>query len=497
MNKARNQKAKAQIKAIDKASLAAIKAETTSTEIENIVPKQNQAQPNSQKKKAKINKQARPPRFMNVDLDDFTNIDFNLHKNQDLPTGIQQIRANNVTFTRDPKTPYSSQTPMPTSEIKVKALMTCQLTTSEIFRLKQASFKYEKLERKINFFNKVHLLVKHEQLYPSTDQLNAIQTLVERVEQKLKDISDKLCNEARIEHVKACDVAIDDQNNDEQYKLLKGVVRVGLLSRGILMKTDKDLHLVMLCTKKPTISLLKRVASELNSVLNTNEYKILTSLMNSCLIIQNSGYNVVLGFTSREYETDDENKIDYTKLRVNTMLVNPVEALPSDKCLDFLTEIRRTKWFHARLLPVSNSLLIMRVLRDLCARNATWSVLNRWTLELIVDKCFIRAPYASIGFKFRTVMEFIANGFFLPPLSEIYALDTCEKAQTCVVDYLSLQQREDITRDAQQILRLIAFKQIHKVLNITQINMQEHFQQKKDQQKAANTATTVPQIKNV
>lgn len=46
-------------------------------------------------------------------------------------------------------------------------------------------------------------------------------------------------------------------------RLLKGVMRVGLLAKGLLLKGDKLVRLVVLCADKPTVSLLKRVAQEL------------------------------------------------------------------------------------------------------------------------------------------------------------------------------------------------------------------------------------------
>lgn len=44
---------------------------------------------------------------------------------------------------------------------------------------------------------------------------------------------------------------------------LKGVMRVGLLAKGLLLKGDRDVRLVVLCHDRPTITLLKRVATDL------------------------------------------------------------------------------------------------------------------------------------------------------------------------------------------------------------------------------------------
>lgn len=44
-------------------------------------------------------------------------------------------------------------------------------------------------------------------------------------------------------------------------------MRVGLVAKGLLLKGDKDLELVLLCSKKPTVSLLKQVAEKLTAQL--------------------------------------------------------------------------------------------------------------------------------------------------------------------------------------------------------------------------------------
>lgn len=49
--------------------------------------------------------------------------------------------------------------------------------------------------------------------------------------------------------------------------MLHGVMRVGLVSKGLLLKGDGNLELVLLCSKKPTVHLLKDVAEKLTAQL--------------------------------------------------------------------------------------------------------------------------------------------------------------------------------------------------------------------------------------
>ena len=46
-------------------------------------------------------------------------------------------------------------------------------------------------------------------------------------------------------------------------RLLKGVMRVGILAKGLLLRGDRNVELILLTAKKPTISLLKNIAKQL------------------------------------------------------------------------------------------------------------------------------------------------------------------------------------------------------------------------------------------
>ena len=318
----------------------------------------------------------------------------------------------------------------------------------------------EQFETDLEYFNRRHLLFKHQKLYPSNDQLEHIQTIITDVEKALKLVSDKLCDELKADSPEAQNES--DSSENDKYRVLKGVMRVGFISKGLLLKTDKFLHLVMLCLTKPTIALLERVASELRSILIN--YKIDINIANACLNIHKLYYNVQLSFTSSEYVNDSPD--------TNS---NQAFHLPKQVCLEHLTEIKRARWFQEQLLPISNALLILRILRDYCQRDPVWSVLNTWTLEVLVSKCFLHKPFERVGHKFRSIIEAIASGILsVTPQSNLnkYLLDPCESCEKIVNDYLTVQQSECITASAQHMLRLIAFKQIYKTLEINRLEVQ-------------------------
>ncbi|PRD28500.1 UNVERIFIED_CONTAM: zfr [Trichonephila clavipes] len=109
--------------------------------------------------------------------------------------------------------------------------------------------------------------------------------------------------------------------------------------------------------------------------------------------------------------------------------------------------------------------MVIRILRDLCQRVPTWSRLNGWAMELLVEKVLSSCGQPlSPGDALRRVFEAIASGILLPGSSGL--LDPCEKDPTDAAGSLTNQEREDITASAQHALRLIAFRQIHKVLGM-------------------------------
>jgi zinc finger RNA-binding protein len=332
------------------------------------------------------------------------------------------------------------------------------VTSSTTFLLDNEKSKIqinnENFEMNLQSFNKRYLLFKHEKLYPSNEQLELIQIIITDIEKALKIISDKLCDE--LKNTKNIVKLEPTNDNNDNFRVLQGVMRVGFIAKGLLLKSDKSLHLVMLCLTKPTVDLLERVSNELKYVLIN--YKIDINISNACLYIQKNYYNVQLSFTSSEFLND-----------LNSSNSN---ELPKQKCLEYLSEIKRTQWFQENLLPISNSLLILRILRDFCQHKPEWSVLNVWTLEVVVKKCFLNNPYEPIGYKFRNIIESIASGILLSHHADVntYLLDPCENnCDKIINDYLTVQQSESITASAQYMLRLIVFKQIYKVLDIDEI----------------------------
>ena len=55
----------------------------------------------------------------------------------------------------------------------------------------------------------------------------------------------------------------DKKDTSNYPRVLKGVMRVGSLAKGLLLRGDSRVRLVVLCSEKPTRALLERVADSL------------------------------------------------------------------------------------------------------------------------------------------------------------------------------------------------------------------------------------------
>lgn len=111
--------------------------------------------------------------------------------------------------------------------------------------------------------------------------------------------------------------------------------------------------------------------------------------------------------------------------------------------------------------------MVLRILRDLCRRSPVWLALPQWSMELFVEKVISSAGFPiSPGDCLRRIMEAFASGFLI---SGPGLIDPCEKEPVNALQSLTMHDREKITYSAQQFLRYIAFRQIHKVLGMEQL----------------------------
>ncbi|KAK7484494.1 hypothetical protein BaRGS_00024250 [Batillaria attramentaria] len=323
-----------------------------------------------------------------------------------------------------------------------------------------------------------HVSAKHAAIYPTEVELQAVQTIVSACERALKQVSDFLAESdgpaPKVEEkkeVKKDDASADSKQAEKKddpanaNRVLKGVMRVGVLAKGLLLHGDLNVSLVVLCSEKPTRTLLECMADSLPKQLATvteDKYEVKRCVEEAAIIVtaeKEPFPSCTITLTSpimREANLPEGETVS---------VKDPPDVLDRQKCLAALAALRHAKWFQARATGLPSCVMVIRILRDLCQRVPTWSHLNQWAMELLVEKCVSSGgPNMSPGDALRRVFECIASGVILPGGPGLY--DPCEKEPTDALASLTNQMREDLTASAQHALRLLAFRQVHKVLGM-------------------------------
>ncbi|XP_005062685.1 PREDICTED: interleukin enhancer-binding factor 3, partial [Ficedula albicollis] len=309
-----------------------------------------------------------------------------------------------------------------------------------------------------------HVMAKHSAVYPTQEELEAVQNMVSHTERALKAVSDWIDEQEKVSgeqpETESMETAADeegkeggDQKATEQLtRTLRGVMRVGLVAKGLLLKGDLDLELVLLCKDKPTAKLLEKVADNLGvqlAAITEDKYEIIQSVADAAIVIKNTKeppLSLTIHLTSPVVREELEKQLAGETLSVT----DSPDVLDRQKCLAALASLRHAKWFQARANGLKSCVIVIRVLRDLCTRVPTWAPLRGWPLELLCEKSIGTAnrPMGA-GEALRRVLECLASGIVMPDGSGIY--DPCEKEATDAIGHLDRQQREDITQSAQQM----------------------------------------------
>uniref|UniRef100_A0A8D0AWS4 Spermatid perinuclear RNA-binding protein n=1 Tax=Sander lucioperca TaxID=283035 RepID=A0A8D0AWS4_SANLU len=341
-------------------------------------------------------------------------------------------------------------------------------------------------------------MAKHSTIYPSSQELEAVQKLVSTVECALKHVSDWLDQSSSDVHSQVdsqpTDSTEEDDPSDEpssetedssdSYRwgskpssgsVLCGVMRIGHVSKGLLIKGDMDLELVLMCRDKPTQTLLDTVCHNLPTQiekLTEEKYEVASSLPEAAILVQTTTepkLTLTITLTSPAMREDEEEEEEEEMENGEEGQVEAEEeegeVLDRHRCLLALAALRHAKWFQARVNGLKSCVIVLRILRDMCNRHPVWEPLKGWPLELICEKAIATCnrPLGA-GEALRRVMECLASGILLPGGPGLH--DPCEKEPTNTLANMTDQQAEAITYRAQHALRLMAFGQIYKVLEM-------------------------------
>jgi zinc finger RNA-binding protein len=241
-----------------------------------------------------------------------------------------------------------------------------------------------------------------------------------------------------------------------------------------LLKGDYQIQLVLLCSQHPTVELLQRIVTGLPSQLNNAEtsgvgikYEVTAKMTESAIAVAvtNAGISLEIEITLTSPVLREA--IEGSRPLPPT----PVNALNKEKCLEALAALRQAKWFQARAASRQSCVMIIRILRDLCSREPAWKPLKLFLLELLTERVLASAPVPlPPGDALRRIFEALSGGSLLPDSPGF--LDPCEKNPRDVSHGLTSQQRENLTSSAQSFLRLMAFRQIHEVLQMDPLPQQ-------------------------
>uniref|UniRef100_F7CHA4 Zinc finger RNA binding protein 2 n=1 Tax=Equus caballus TaxID=9796 RepID=F7CHA4_HORSE len=312
-----------------------------------------------------------------------------------------------------------------------------------------------------------HVLCKHAAIYPTEEELLAVQKAVSHSERALKLVSDTLAEKSSGSPEQE---GSGHSGIDPSPRILKGVVRVGLLASGLLLRGDRRVQLALLCSRKPTRALLRRVAAQLPQQLlmvTEDKYEVSSDPEDNIVIssCEEPRVRVTVSITSllmREDPSMDQEGVEAPQPDLGD---DPGDVLSPEKCLQSLAALRHAKWFQARASGLQQCVIVIRVFRDLCQRVPTWGALPDWAVELLVEKALSSAVGPlSPGDAVRRVLECVASGTLLTDGPGLQ--DPCERGQTDALGAMTAQEREDLTASAQHALRLLAFRQIHKILGM-------------------------------
>ncbi|XP_029421241.1 zinc finger RNA-binding protein 2 isoform X3 [Nannospalax galili] len=310
-----------------------------------------------------------------------------------------------------------------------------------------------------------HVMCKHATIYPTEEELRAVQTAVSHAERALRLVSDTLAEES----------SQDGSLSPPPPRMLKGVVRVGILAKGLLLRGDRSVQLTLLCSKKPTRSLLHRIARELPrelQILTEDRYEVSSDPEANIVISahEEPGVQVTVSATSPLMREEPTAKRE----GLQDPPADPEDVLSRKSCLEALAALRHAKWFQARASGLQPCVIIIRVLQELRRRLPPWGALPAWAMELLVEKVLSSAARPlSPGDAVRRVLECLATGTLLTDGPGLQ--DPCEKDPQDALEPMTPQQREDLTASAQHALRLLAFRQIHKVLGMEQLPPRSRF----------------------
>ncbi|XP_046857995.1 zinc finger RNA-binding protein-like isoform X3 [Xenia sp. Carnegie-2017] len=268
------------------------------------------------------------------------------------------------------------------------------------------------------------VMSKHKLIYPNEEELAAVQSIVSAVEKALKLVSDSIAEEDAPVVVKQETIGVGEESEtlgkteengeegkdsetqdqkqsqngektDDDAKLagkskekdeeapaprtLKGVMRVGVLAKGLLLHKRLDVELVVLCQDRPTTQLLERVFQKIpDQLTNVSDEKYDVS-HDGCVISVKSTKEPFIVVTIILTSPVIREESDVAQAEEQK------DVLDREKCLEALASLRHAKWFQAKANSVPSCVVIIRILRDMRDRLPVFASLNPWLISIQIN----------------------------------------------------------------------------------------------------------------
>lgn len=106
---------------------------------------------------------------------------------------------------------------------------------------------------------------------------------------------------------------------------------------------------------------------------------------------------------------------------------------------------------------------VLALLRYLQCLQTPLMHLHLWSLVLLIHYCQY-AEEKSLRKRFQRIFAQLSAGLLLPnQIAPVMLIDPCSNNATDTTDYLTTEQRLEITLYAQKVLRFLAFEKFHSI----------------------------------
>lgn len=334
--------------------------------------------------------------------------------------------------------------------------------TVDDYKYWTSQFEYDREEDQL-------LLAKHNSVTWLAPQYDAAEAFIDNLEKGLKQVSDQLLQEKMTQ----MEVAEDkDKGRDEALREIRGIMTVGDYSSRTLVQGDTTVELVITCSVKPTIQLLKKVTKlleeKMKDVCPDKQFSVVSDADSACFLVHTTVGDEANAFQLevKVFLTSLEMREDKAEEEASEAQTGDDSVLSRKWCSYALALQRRSQQFKNEVEGLIPTVILMRLFKGFRKSRPEFASCSTWVIELLVSQVVYTAHegFSYIGDIFKRVFECLSSGMLMPGAPGI--IDPCERKPTDATENMSAQEREDLTAAAQYILRLMAFGQLRDLLGV-------------------------------